>query len=308
MRSSRLLVSTLPRNQQSILNNIISTPQLLSPLLLTQTSSFHSTPILNAKKKKRRTWDLTPGQSTILDNFGNETFAAAPITITQKKLKESLFSTAPTSHEEHENDGSRVSSRVLNTLKSEFASKPQSLRQLRYAKETLVTLETIINEQSFLKRKILQYQNEPIELIDVNVSSDLRHATVIYDLPYTVPDHELKSFGLKMDKEVPACAVIVQSILAQRFKHKQYSIRLRFVRQKDMFGGAALKNDWVDQIMKELHEEDSGLNRIEGGGGSGLEAFKALPSHDNPVHVPEMDLFKRRNHKNKHDVDEEEDW
>lgn len=266
--------------------------QLLHLSIPISATSFHSSSAVLAKKKLRRDWAVPKGREMLKDSFGNDTAYAAPISNEKKKLNESLFgSYAPqdvslNSESERSPRYRKASSRpggppsssssssppnavtplqppsIFDTPSSSKSSRPASVRQLRMSRHLHEVLETLLSTTPILSTGLLSYRNVPIDVVEVNVSPDLRHATVVWDVPYSAEPGTELAVGEELERRIGegggGGGKLAEINVAARVK-AQFSVRLRFVRAKEKEGVVDI-DTMFDIIERDLKEDEEGGN------------------------------------------------
>ena len=141
----------------------------------------------------------------------------------------------------------------------------------------------ILSTNKLRSSGLLSHSNNPIEVVGCNISSDLRHCTVVWELPYTaamlLPSEAAAMVEKFTDQLERGAGNWLQGELGKRLK-KQYAARLTFKYDRlivgdggeDYFGeedereegeegegGGREEIDW-DEIEKEIEAHDLGRN------------------------------------------------
>jgi len=110
---------------------------------------------------------------------------------------------------------------------------------------------------AFAAGGMLCYGDDTIEIVDTKVSPDLRHATIIYALPSSVPVKLLPDVQRTVSEQLKNTGVTryLQGALTRRVR-SQYAFRLRFVEGFDDSSLASFPNDpQMDRMFDEIDDE-----------------------------------------------------
>ena len=260
-------------------------------------SSFHSSSLsCFAKKKLRRDWTVPKGRESLKDAFGNDTAYAAPISNEKKKLRESLFGSytpddmslkssqeRPAAYRKPSYDAGAVPSpppvsvnpsSSSSSSQSSSSRRGESVRQLRMSRQLSSALDDVLSSSSVLSTGLLSFCGVPLDVVDVSVSPDLRHATVLWDLPYNVPDGQEHAVGKEIERRIGegGGGKLAEIYIANRVK-AQYSVRVRFVRavEREVVKGGGVTMMDVDDMFDIIERDLRGTQEEDG-----QEAFDKL--------------------------------
>jgi hypothetical protein len=146
-------------------------------------------------------------------------------------------------------------------------NRSESIRQLRFQTAVAEAMTRILESDAFAAGGMLSYFGDTIEIIDVKISPDLRHATLIYALPDSVPVKQLTSVQETIRRQLAETGVVryLQGALTKRVR-SQYAIRLRFVEGFDNEDGegneVAPDLGRLEALMDQLEDESREFKRL----------------------------------------------
>ncbi|GMI38467.1 hypothetical protein TeGR_g14014 [Tetraparma gracilis] len=308
-----MLLSTRP------LGRLLRSPPPLSLFAPASSSFHSSALNLGGKKTKRRrdepslralTLDKAADRrdQRVRDQTKAQPYTA-PISNSTKKQGEGLFKYASVDAEpsvffggaddadddasddasSYDDDDDDVESADISAFRSalESASKKRasgnnrgsSVRQQRFESAITKALIEILESRSFPAGGALVYGEDPIEILDTKVSSDLRHATIMYALPSTVPLDEAHEASRVFKRQIEKTGVVryITGELTRRVR-SQFAFRLRFVEGQDKevegmliegYGGGGKEDvgeqgERMDGLFDSLEEEIDAFERRHG--------------------------------------------